>query len=566
MRRIIVCGPPHSGKSVFLANLMRQLPPDSFYLAFAAPDGEWHWSNYGDQDLVAVVRQKGKFSENFVGSMVSSIAANEQPLVLVDTGGVRSEANEAIFDVADGCIILSSKPEETIEWRKFAAEHSVEVLAELDSVLVGTCELYSEQDDDVIRGRISGLERGHTIVSPTLEAVAERLRVIIRNNAEMSEAEAVANVNGATLVSRLDVVDRNDPFLGVRPEHLRPALALTRAVAKLDTVRIWNVRAAILASAYCARLPGSVELYDVSKGYVKIPDVTPQGDGNGSGAIEWEVLPLPEFTVVKWRNTRFVTVDDLEVLVPPGVDTTKPVVLVNQEPPMWVHATLVRAYARASCPWVGQFWPVESGRAQAHLDNRRWDEVHPFAGPAVVVAGPDEQIGEMFPISFDLLRWETPILGTLASGEPVVDRKDSHVASHAAVLPLLAETFSHVHTYGREEFCEEIGFGRVVGKTICVATSDADEIVYAKRPGRRGLTRFVKNRDPESTSSVTACFKRTTGGTFLLMTAFIGSRAPAEPWDRRWATEESVHFWNSHALVWGEEETIPGTETTVCPW
>jgi len=189
MRKVIVCGPPHSGKSVFLANLMRLLPPDSFYLAFAAPDGEWHWSNFGDQDLVAVVRQKGRFSENFVGSMVSSIEANEQPLVLVDTGGVRSEANEAIFDVCDACIILSSKPEEIVAWHQFAGEHGVEVLAELDSVLVGTCKLYGKQEDGVVRGRISGLERGHTIQSETLEAVASRLRsIILTNNEEMSSA------------------------------------------------------------------------------------------------------------------------------------------------------------------------------------------------------------------------------------------------------------------------------------------------------------------------------------------------------------------------------------------
>ncbi len=569
MRRVIVCGPPHSGKSVFLANLMRLLPQDSFYLAFAAPDGEWHWSNFGDQDLVAAVRQKGKFTDNFVGSMVEAIRANEQPLVLVDTGGVRSDANERIFDACDACIILSSKPVETQAWREFAAAHNVAVIAELDSVLHGTCELYPDRGDDVVRGRISGLERGHTIVSPTLSAVVDRLREIIRSNAEMTEGEMLGNINGATLVNRfVPEGEQNDPFLGVRPEHLRPALRLTAAVAKLETVRIWNVRAAILASAYAARIPGSIELYDVSKGYIKIPDATPQGEGFCPG-VEWEVLALPQYTVVKWKNNRFITMDDLRQIVPPCVDVTKPVVVVNDGPPMWLHATLVRAYARAGVPWVGQFWPVESGRVQAHLDNRRWDDVHPFAGPAVVVAGPDEKIGETFPISFDLLRWSVPKLGTLASGELVLDRADSHVASHPSVARILAELISHISSEGRESFCEEVDLDREVGESICVATTDdggGDEIIYAQRPNRRGLTRFVKNREPAQTRSAVACFKRTTGGAYLLMTAFIGGRAPAEPWDRKWATPESFVFWSSHALVWGQEETVPGTETTVCPW
>lgn len=565
MRKVIVCGPPHSGKSVFLANLMRKLPPDSFYLAFAAPDGEWHWSNYGDQDLVAVVRQKGKFSKNFVGSMVSSIATNEQPLVLVDTGGIRSEANEAIFDVCDACVILSSKPEEIAAWRDFAATHGVEVLAELDSVLVGTCKLYNKQADDVVRGRISGLERGHTIQSETLEAVAARLRsIILTNSEEMTKGELLCNVNGATLVSRLGVVEQNDPFLGVRPAHLREALKMTGAVSKLDTVRIWNVRAAILGCAYAAKLPNNVELYDVSKGYIRIPDVTPQGTGNG-GAVEWQVLDLPEFTLVKYKPLRFVTEEDLAALTPPEVDTSKSVVLAHDGPPMWLDATVVRSYARAGAPSVFMLWPVESGRAQTHLDGRQWDEVYPYAGPAVCVAGPDEQIGEIIPISFDLLGWDTPVMGTLGSGEIVVDSGNGHTQTHSTVLKVLPEALVKTNSGGEGFIIEQVDLGRVIGKNIRVKTTDADEIVFAQRPKRRGLTRFVKNRRPEDCSSVVVLGKRITGGAYVLITAFIGTRCPAEPWDRN-ADEQSVPFWNSEALVWGAEEVLDGTETTVCPW
>lgn len=570
MRRVIVCGPPHSGKSVFLANLMRRLPPDSFYLAFAAPDGEWHWSNFGDQELVAAVRQKGKFTADFVSTMKDCILHNEQPLVLVDTGGRRLEPNEWIFGACDGCIILSSAPEEIAEWRAFAhkfGKPGFAVIAELDSVLMGTNELYPDKGDGIVRGRVAGLERGTAVESVVLDAVAERLRDIIRvNSAEMSEGELLCNVNGAVVVDRLiPETEQNDPFLGVRPQHLRPALRLVGAVAKLPVVRIWNVRAAILASAIAARVPSRVELYDVARGYVSLPDTTPEGAGSCPG-IEWEVIPLPELTLVKWKNQRFITADDLPLLMPPAVDTQKPVVIANDGPPMWVHATLVRAYARAGVPWVGQFWPVESGRAQSLLGGEMWSEVHPFTGPAVIVAGPDEMIGEMIPVSFDLLRWGTPVLGRLASGELVVDRKDSHVASHESVMPLLADTLSQISSEGREAFCDEVKFGHTVGETICVHTQPGDNIVFAQRPNRLGLTRFVKDRTAEPTSKVTACFKRTSGGGYLLMTAFVGGRAPAEPWDTKFADTTSREFWSTHALVWGNEKTIPGTETNECPW
>lgn len=570
MRRIAVCGYKQSGKSVLMANLMRQLPPDSFYLAFAAPDGEWHWTNFGDQDLVAVVRQKGKFSEDFVSSMVEAIRFNEQPLVLVDTGGVMSPENERIFSVCDGCIILVDRnkyPNGIAEWREFALRNGIKPIAELESDLHGSCELYADRGDGVVRGRISGLDRGATVQSPTLEAVVNRLRDIIHSNADMTEGEMLCNVNGVTLVGRLDVADRNDPFLGVRPQHLRPALRLTAAVAKLETVRIWNVRAAILASAYAARLPGAVELYDVSKGYIRVPEVTPQGAGNGN--VAWEVLELPEYTLVKFKPTCFITAEMLKGVTPPVIDTEKPVVLAHDGPPMWLDATIVRAYARAGAPWVAMLWPVESGRAQPHLGGRQWDEVHPFAGPAVVVAGAEEKIGEIVPVSFDLLRWDAPQVGRLASGELVVDREDSHVQSHPTVLPLIREALASVHADGRNEFAEEVDLGRVVGETICVETAkdgSDDKIVYARRPPRRGLTRFVKNKRSAPCRHVTVVLKKITGGGYLLMTAYIGRRSPAEPWDQKWATEESFRFWSTHALMWNKEEIEEGTETTICPW
>jgi ABC-type iron transport system FetAB ATPase subunit len=73
MRQIIVCGPPHSGKSVFLSNLQRLLPVEHHMLIFGAPDGEWHWSNEADQNLVCELRQKKGFTDNFADNIVKAI-------------------------------------------------------------------------------------------------------------------------------------------------------------------------------------------------------------------------------------------------------------------------------------------------------------------------------------------------------------------------------------------------------------------------------------------------------------------------------------------------------------
>lgn|GEM_PF-2351283 len=153
----------------------------------------------------------------------------------------------------------------------------------------------------------------------------------------------------------------------------------------------------------------------------------------------------------------------------------------------------------------------------------------------------------------------------LGSGESVIDRPDhSHI--HAGVLSLLPKVFSEIDSQGADLLNLEVNLGQVVGETICVQTYPGDEIIYAQRVGRRGLTKFVKNRIPEPCSVVTVILNKADEGDFyVLLTAFIGNKAESEPWHES-ATEESVRFWNTHALCWGHEPTIPGTETTVCPW
>lgn len=150
----------------------------------------------------------------------------------------------------------------------------------------------------------------------------------------------------------------------------------------------------------------------------------------------------------------------------------------------------------------------------------------------------------------------------LKSGERVVDRHASHL--HATVENLLPEALGRIDAQGRDFLVEEIDFGRLVGETTCVASGPDDVVVYAKRPRRFGLSRFVKNRRPEPCNTVVVILKAGDCG-YVLITAFVGRRPEPEPWDRN-ATPRSKEFWSSHALVWGSEPTIAGTETTKCPW
>lgn len=158
-----------------------------------------------------------------------------------------------------------------------------------------------------------------------------------------------------------------------------------------------------------------------------------------------------------------------------------------------------------------------------------------------------------------------PYLGQLSSGQAVFDRANSH--RHKGVtVQLLSTAFNQISLEKPGRHSIEVNFGQSIGFTTCVPTAEGDEIVYAQRPDRKGLTRFVKNQVPIPTSILTLILQKADEGDFyILVTAFIGVLIAPEPWDR-FATEQSKIEWRTHALIWGSEKIVPGTETTDVPW
>ncbi len=167
-------------------------------------------------------------------------------------------------------------------------------------------------------------------------------------------------------------------------------------------------------------------------------------------------------------------------------------------------------------------------------------------------------------------------LGYTKDGFPVIDRYHSHLREHKEVFSILPEALKKIDTKGKSFIEEEVSFDYVVRKSYCVKTDKNDEIVYAQRRGRRGLSRFVPKREPEDTDKVSVVLKRIRErisegekvreiDAYLLITAWIGERAEVEYYDPR-ATEKSLAFWNTHALIYNPEHIIPGTETREKPW
>lgn len=148
---------------------------------------------------------------------------------------------------------------------------------------------------------------------------------------------------------------------------------------------------------------------------------------------------------------------------------------------------------------------------------------------------------------------------------------------HPGVETYLAEVLSKINASG--EFVRKtVDLGRQVGFDACIDTDYDDEVVFAQRKGRPGLSRLVK-KSPKPTSLVTVIVAphQEQVGKYALLTAFFGRLAPQEPTDLVFTDRakarpdtdmrriESREFWSAHALAYNPDELIPGTETSSVP-
>ena len=195
-RRLVVSvgGPPHSGKSVFLAELYRQLltlMPGDVFLQRGCPDGEGMWSAESDPSLVKTIRQKGKFTDQFSNWVTDSIRGLQKgfAITLLDLGGKRMSPNDLILQSSTHCIVLSSKEEETKAWVEFGQSFGCEILAVIESRLVknefGELDSSARSSVNTATTPVSG-----TLVNLDREAPADPYREAVKVLAERLVNEA----------------------------------------------------------------------------------------------------------------------------------------------------------------------------------------------------------------------------------------------------------------------------------------------------------------------------------------------------------------------------------------
>jgi len=172
--KTIVCGPPHSGKSVLISNLVRLMPSDSFLRITANGDGEGTWSNNPNQDDVMSVRHKSNNSPQEFLNWRQRIEKATQDIVLVDIGGRLQDDKGPLFDACDSFIIVSSDLQIIQKWKDFGESHNCKCIAIIESYLDKPEQIVSYEP--YLYAMISGLERGRNILgSKVIQSLSERI-------------------------------------------------------------------------------------------------------------------------------------------------------------------------------------------------------------------------------------------------------------------------------------------------------------------------------------------------------------------------------------------------------
>jgi CRISPR-associated protein Csx3 len=187
--KIVLCGPPKSGKSCLregLKQAIRRIPGAPYpYVITACPDGEGAWfqetvnrSAEEARELKTAYKQSlGGFTPEFVKRVADSVANCNLPLTLVDIGGIPSAENAAICATATHAILLAGDLSRLPEWREFCGKLGLRIIAEIHSDYRGTEDTVPTLGEDGIwRGSVHYLERGEPVHErPTVRALAEIL-------------------------------------------------------------------------------------------------------------------------------------------------------------------------------------------------------------------------------------------------------------------------------------------------------------------------------------------------------------------------------------------------------
>ncbi len=357
--KIVFCGPPHSGKSVFIANLIDKLPTDAYTIIRACPDGEGNWSNNKKQDETAIVRKKGKFTETFIENACKAIDNQTNKIVIVDVGGVMSKENEQVFKHCDNFVVLSSDEEKKKEWLEFGKKSGLECIGCLDSSLEGKEEIYSKEP--YIQGKIVGLERGEILQnSPIIKAIVSdivkksKYNEKTTNNDKSFDGTMIDDTKlGFELGYGKEIYTEDGiPIKKVKwEEKAIPEVyqAIQEKINPNQPIRVNGIRANFILASLCKACKQQdvkdISAYDIRlKQYIPIKDFPKkrgikQSEGLSYNFIESKDNIFMDIDITKEQYT----LEDYQKCVLPHIKENKNLYLCGRMP-LWLLASISNSY------------------------------------------------------------------------------------------------------------------------------------------------------------------------------------------------------------------------------
>lgn len=174
---LLIGGPPHCGKSVLSHSLSQALISRKceHYVLRVAPDGEGHYSQEADAQLVKHLRVKHLWTESWIEAQCRYIAGRPVPLI-VDMGGRPDQRSLALFDQCTHALLLTRDDAAQQAWNGYATAHGLQVIADVTSVQGSEGRLV--QREPVIRGTLANLTRNAPATGVVFDALVERVAAL----------------------------------------------------------------------------------------------------------------------------------------------------------------------------------------------------------------------------------------------------------------------------------------------------------------------------------------------------------------------------------------------------
>ncbi len=195
--KVVLCGPPKSGKSCLRDGLKRailgKLGAPYPYVITACPDGEgsWHQEAYENNQPVAQnckCINKADVTPEYAQEAAKWVKSANQLINIIDVGGKTSPENEIIMQPATHAVILSGDVTKFAEWEDFCQSLELKIIAKIHSQLNAVEDevLFTDgwqgktnellETTLLLTGSVHHLERGENLSTrPMVQALAEVL-------------------------------------------------------------------------------------------------------------------------------------------------------------------------------------------------------------------------------------------------------------------------------------------------------------------------------------------------------------------------------------------------------